>query len=183
MSSSSPQEAVDRIRSRRRHVRGPRTRRDLRGRPGRDRPGRPGRTLPLRPRAQGLPRHRSQHDVEGVVHGRKRRPQRRLLPHDRQHECRDAAIRRHRRNDLHGPPDERHELDRPGARPKRHDLQGHEHTCEREVPDRHRLRGRSRHRRDRDESRVQGGGQEERQPTPLSPLRSDGERKRRRRKR
>ena len=68
------------------------------------------RALALRPRAQGLPRHRAQHDLEGLVHGRGRRAERRLLPDGRQHERRDAAVRRHRRLDLHRPADARHDL-------------------------------------------------------------------------
>ena len=35
--------------------------------------------------------------LEGLVHGRRRRAQRRLLPDQRQHQHRDAAVRRHRR--------------------------------------------------------------------------------------
>ena len=64
----------------------------------------------LRPCAEGLPRHRSQHHVQGLVHGRRRRPERRLLPDRRQHEPRDAPVHRHRRLDLHRPPDPRHDL-------------------------------------------------------------------------
>ena len=64
------------------------------------RAGLPRRALALRPRAQGLPRHRAQHDVEGLVHGRGRRAERRLLPDGRQHQRRDAAVRRHRRLDF-----------------------------------------------------------------------------------
>ena len=75
-------------------------------RAGREQRGR----LALRPRAQGLPRHRAQHDVEGLVHGRGRRAQRRLLPDGRQHERRDAAVRRHRRLDVHRPAGARHDL-------------------------------------------------------------------------
>ena len=72
--------------------------------------GRARRAVALRPRPQGLPRHRPQHDLEGLVHGRERRPQRRLLPDDRQHERRDAPVRRHRRRHLHRPADARHDL-------------------------------------------------------------------------
>ena len=77
---------------------------------------RPRRALAFRPRAQGLPRHGAQHDLEGLVHGRERRPQRRLLPDGRQHERRDAAVRRHRRLDVHRPPDARHDLHGRGDR-------------------------------------------------------------------
>ena len=59
--------------------------------------GRARRALALRPGPQGLPGHGAQHDVEGLVHGRRRRAVRRLLPDDRQHQRRDAAVRRHRR--------------------------------------------------------------------------------------
>ena len=92
------------------------------------RTGRAGRAVALRPRAQGLPRHRAQHDLEGVVHGRRRRAERRLLPDDRQHERRDAPVRRHRRLHVHRPSDEGHDLDRPGAGQQRHGLPGHEHA-------------------------------------------------------
>ena len=73
---------------------------------------RPGRRLVLRSRAQGLPGHRREHDLEGLVHGRGRRPVGRLRAHRRQHERRDAAVRRHRRLDLHRPADPRHDLHR-----------------------------------------------------------------------
>ena len=145
-----------------------------------DSPGRAGRAVPLRPRPQGLPRHGTQHDVEGVVHGCRRRAERRLLPDDRQHERRDPPVRRHRRIDVHGSPDEGHDLDGPRARQQRHGLQSHEHAGEREVPNRHRLRGRPRRQRDPDEGRLRGGQEEEQEAEPLRPLRSDGERQRRR---
>ena len=81
------------------------------------------RALALRSGPQGLPRHRPQLDLEGLVHGRERRPQRRLLPDDRQHERRDAPVRRHRRLDVHRPPDARHDLRRRGdSRDRRHGL-------------------------------------------------------------
>ena len=148
------------------------------------RPGRAGRAVALRPRAQGLPRHGAQHDVEGVVHGRERRAQRRPLPDDRQHERRDPAVPGHRRVDVHGSPDQGHDLDGRGARPHRDGLQGHEHARQREVPDRHRLRRRPGRRRDPDEGRVQGRPEgEARRPAPLRPLRPDGERQRRGRRR
>ena len=93
------------------------------------RPGRAGRAVALRPRTQGLPRHRPQHDVEGLVHSRRRRVERRLLPDDRHHQRRDPAVPRHRRIHVHGPPDEGHDLDgarrsmaaacRAGSRPRR----------------------------------------------------------------
>ena len=90
------------------------------------RPGRPRRAVALRPRAQGLPRHRPQHDLEGLVHGRERRPERRLLPDGRQHERRDPPVRRHRRLDVHRPANARHDLrGRGGSRQRRHGLQGH----------------------------------------------------------
>ena len=82
---------------------------------------RAGRAVALRPRAQGLRRDRAQHDLEGLVHGRRRRPQRRLLPDQRQHQRRDAAVRRHRRLDVHRPADARHDVHGPGARRPRAD--------------------------------------------------------------
>ena len=86
---------------------------------------RAGRAFPLRPRAQGLPRHRAQHDVKGLVHGRGRRSERRLLPDDRQHERRDAAVRRHRRLDVHRSADSRHDVLGQRGRPGRHGVRGH----------------------------------------------------------
>ena len=71
-----------------------------------------------------------------------------------------------------------------GAGRQRDGLRGHEHAREREVPDRHRLRGRPGHERAPDEGRVQGrtrSDEEARRPAPLPPLRSDRERQRRRR--
>ncbi len=95
------------------------------------------RSLALRPRPQGLRRHRAQHDLEGLVHGRGRHAQRRLLPDGRQHERRDAPVRRHRRLDVHRPAGARHDLQRRGGRrQRRHGLQGHGDREERRVPDR-----------------------------------------------
>ncbi len=51
-----------------------------------------GRAVALRPRSQGLPRHRPQHDLQGLVHGRRRRPERRLLPDHRQHQRQVAPV-------------------------------------------------------------------------------------------
>ena len=94
-------------------------------------------TVALRPGTQGLPRHGPQLDLEGVVHGRERRPQRRLLPDDRQHERRDAPVRRHRRIDVHRPPDARHDLQgRGGPGDGRYGLQGDRDREERQVQDR-----------------------------------------------
>ena len=53
--------------------------------------------------------------LEGLVHGRRRRAQRRLLPDQRQHQQRDAAVRRHRRQHVHRPADARHDLHGRGA--------------------------------------------------------------------
>ena len=101
------------------------------------RTGLAGRPVALRPGAQGLPRHRPQLDLEGLVHGRERRPQRRLLPDDRQHERRDAPVRRHRRIDVHRPPDARHDLQgRGGPGDGRYGLQGDRDREERQVQDR-----------------------------------------------
>ena len=100
---------------------------------------RPGRAVALRPGAQGLRRHRAQPTLEGLVHGRRRRAQRRLLPDQRHHQQRDAAVRRHRRLDVHRPADARHDLHGPGARRPRADLPRHRDGQERPLPDRHRL--------------------------------------------
>ena len=105
---------------------------------------RAGRAVALRPRAQGLRRHRAQPTLEGLVHGRRRRAERRLLPDQRQHQQRDAAVRRHRRLDVHRPADARHDLHGPGARRPRADLPRHRHGQERALQDRHRLHDRLR---------------------------------------
>ena len=125
------------------------TRLDARAdRHGRRPAGRARRALALRPRPQGLPRHRAQHDLEGLVHGRGRRAQRRLLPDDRQHERRDAPVRRHRRLDLHRPPDPRHDLHgRSRSTHGGHGLPRHDDGEERQVPDRDRLHHRPGHER------------------------------------
>ena len=88
----------------------------------------------LRPGPQGLPRHGPQHHVEGLVHGRRRRALRRLLPDHRQHQRRDAAVRRHRRQHLHRPADPRHDLHRGVASTARAWRAGYEHRQERPVP-------------------------------------------------
>ena len=97
---------------------------------------RPRRALALRPRAEGLPRHGPQHDLEGLVHGRERRAQRHLLPDGRQHERRDAPVRRQRRLDVHRPPDARHDLRRwrRCRRQRRDGVQGDGDGEERQVP-------------------------------------------------
>ena len=141
------------------------------------RPRRHGRPVPLRPRPQGLPRHCAQHDVEGLVHGRGRRPQRRLLPDDRQHERRDAPVHGHRRVDVHGSPGARHDLlGRGAARQRRHGLSRDDHREEREVHDRDPVRHRSgaKHRAHAREALPRG-----RRLPPVRPLRPDRERQRR----
>ena len=79
------------------------------------RAGRPWRAVALRPGPQGLPGHGSEHGVEGLVHGRRRDPERRLLPDRRQHQRRDPPVHRHGRRDVHRPPGSRHDVH--GARP------------------------------------------------------------------
>ena len=145
------------------------------------RAGLAGGAVALRPGTQGLPRHRPQLDLEGLVHGRERRPQRRLLPDDRQHERRDAAVRRHRRLDVHRPPDARHDLRRRGdSRDGRHGLPGDRDGEERQVQDRDGVPHRSgpEHGADAGPDRSQAGGL-----PALRALRPDGERQRRRRRR
>ncbi len=141
--------------------------------------GSPGRALPLRSGEEGLPRHRPQHDLEGLVHGRERRAQRRLLPDDRQHERRDAPVRRHRRVDVHRPADARHDLHGGGeARLGRHGVHRHGDGEERQVPDRDRVRHGSGPEHGAD------GGQVPADVTRLPavrPLRRDGQRQRGRR--
>ena len=101
---------------------------------------RSGSPVALRPRPQGLPGHRSQPDVEGLVHGGRRRPQRRLLPDGRQHQRRDAAVHRQRWVDVHRPPGPRHDLHRRRDRGHRWDgLPGDRVREPRHVLDRHRL--------------------------------------------
>ena len=103
-------------------------------------PGGPGSPVALRPRPQGLPGHRSQPDIQGLVHGGRRDPQRRLLPDGRQHQRRDAAVHRQRRVDVHGPPGPRHDLHRRRDRGHRWDGLPRDGVREsRDVPDRHRL--------------------------------------------
>ena len=80
--------------------------------------------------------------LEGLVHRRRRRAVRRLLPDHRQHQRRDHAVRRHRRADVHRPADPRHDLHRAVDRRERDGLPGHEHREERQVPAGHRLRDR-----------------------------------------
>ena len=124
------------------------------GRPRR--PGRPRSAVALRPGAEGLPGHRAQPILEGLVHGCERRPQRRLLPDDRQHERRDAPVRRHRRLDLHGPADAGHDVQRGGsARSGGAGLQDHGTGEERQVPDRDRVHHRPEPQRRPDARRVQ----------------------------
>ena len=77
------------------------------GRVGRAR--RAGRHVLFRPRAQGLCRHRGAsrfaRELEGLVHGRRRRALRRLRTDGGQHQRRHAPVRRHRRQDVHRPAD------------------------------------------------------------------------------
>ena len=128
---------------------------DPRGEPER-RARRPRRALALRPRAEGLPRHGPQHDLEGVVHGRERRAQRHVLPDGRQHERRDAAVRRQRRLDVHRSPDAGHDLRGGGGAGQRRDgVQGDGDGEERQVPDRDHLPHRSRPQHGGDAGRVQ----------------------------
>ena len=101
--------------------------------------GRSGGDVALRPCPQGLRRDGAERALEGVVHGRRRRAQRRLLPDQRQHQQRDAPVRRHGRLDVHGPADPRHDLHGPGARQASADVPGHGEGQERQVPHRHRL--------------------------------------------
>ena len=73
---------------------------------------RAGRAVALRPRSQGLSRHLAHDRVEGLVHRRRWRAQRCVLPDDRQHQRRDAAIHRDRWVDLHRSANPRHGVDR-----------------------------------------------------------------------
>ena len=144
------------------------------------RPGRPGRALALRPRAQGLPRYRPQQDLEGLVHGRERRPQRRLLPDGRQHQRRDPPVRRHRRLHVHRPADAGHDLRGGGAsRLRRHGVHRDGDCEERQVSDRDRLRDRSRRQHRGHERQVPAG---DRRTPAVRALRPDGERQRGRRR-
>ena len=144
---------------------------------------RAGRAVALRPRAQGLRGHRAQHDLEGLVHGRRRRAQRRLLPDQRQHQRRDAAVHRHRRLELHRPADARHDLHGQGDRRPRADLPRDDHGQERALQDRHRLHDRpvapdGAHPLEVRRAEGQAVGL-----PPLRPPRPDAQRQRRRRQR
>src|SRR3954470_11343172 len=144
---------------------------------------RAGCAVALRPGAQGLRGHRAQHDLEGVVHGRQRRAERRLLPNQRQHQRRDAAVPRQRRLELHRPADARHDLHGPGDGRPSADLPCHDDGQERALQDRHRL-----HHRplapDRahplEVRRAEGPAVRLR---PVRPSRPDAQRQRRRRQR
>jgi hypothetical protein len=138
-----------------------------------------GRRLPLRPGPQGLPRHGAQPHLQGLVHGRRRRPVRRLLPDRRQHQRRDPPVRRHRRRQLHRPADPRHDLHRHGPRPGRDGLPGHRHGQERPLPDRHRLPDRPGQGHGRHAGALPAAGRLARRLPPLRPPRPDGERQRR----
>ena len=92
------------------------------------------RTSTWRARTASAPRATR---LEGLVHGRERRALRRLLPDGRQHERRDAAVHRHRRLDVHRPPDARHDLHGRGRRRlRRHGVHGDRDGEERQVHDR-----------------------------------------------
>ncbi len=147
---------------------------------GGDRAGSPRRHVPLRPGPQGLPRHRPEPHLEGLVHGRGRRPVGRVLPDRGQHQRRDAAVRRHRRLDVHGRPDPRHDVHRPVPRPQRHGVPRRQHGEERPLPPRHRL-----HHRPTAEQRGDADDAPPREPPRpagrLRPVRRDDQRQRRRR--
>ena len=112
------------------------------------RPAAPRQTGPARSRTSPWPARtasaRREPRLEGLVHGRRRRAERRLLPDQRQHQQRDAAVRRHRRLDVHRPADARHDLHGPGARQPSADVPRDGEGQERPLPDRHRLPDRPR---------------------------------------
>ncbi len=144
---------------------------------------RAGCAVALRPRAQGLRGHGAQHDLEGVVHGRQRRAERRLLPDQRQHQRRDAAVHRQRRLELHRSADARHDLHGPGDRRPRADLPRDDHGQERALRDRHRLHDRPLAPDGPHPLEVRRAeGQAVRLP-PVRPPRPDAQRQRRRRDR
>ncbi len=79
------------------------------------------------------------HDLEGLVHGGRWSPERRLVPDHRQHQRQVAPVHRDRRPHLHRPPGARHDLDGHGPRRERDGVPGHQHGQERRVQARHRL--------------------------------------------
>ena len=89
-------------------------------------PGLPGRAVPLRSRSQGLRRHGTQHDVQGLVHGGRRRAERRVIPDDRQHQRQVPAVHRHRRQHVHRFAGTGHDVDCVHARRQRHGVPGHD---------------------------------------------------------
>ena len=100
------------------------------------------RAVALRPRAQGLRRHGAQPTARRSGSRSPTACSATSTTRPRQHQHRDAAVRRHRRLDVHRPADARHDLHGPGARRPRADLPGHRDREERPLPDRHRLRHR-----------------------------------------
>ena len=126
---------------------------------------RSGRPVALRPGAQGLPGHRPEHRVEGLVHGRRRDAQRRLLPDGRQHQRRNPPVHRHGRRDLHRPPGPRHDVHGAGRdRHRRDGLQGDRVGQGRPVPHRDHLRHRPEPERRPDAARVHAQAQAQQQP-------------------
>ena len=112
--------------------------------------------------------HGSEHGVEGLVHGRRRDAQRRLLPDRRQHQRRDPPVHRHGRHDLHRPPGPRHDVHGGGRdRHRRDGLQGDRVGQGRPVQHRDHLRHRPEPERRPDAGRLHAQA-EERPPCSCS---------------
>ena len=80
----------------------------------------------------------AQHRLEGLVHGGRRRPFRRVRADHRQHERRHPAVHRHRRRHLHRPANPRHDL-HGGGRSLRNGLHGDRQRRQPRLPAGHHL--------------------------------------------
>ena len=147
----------------------------------RDRGRRPRRAVALRPGAQGLRRHGAQPHVEGLVHGRRRRAERRLLPdqrHDRNETLQYVVTDGATFTDLQTR-DMTYTVQR--ARRPRADVPRHGDGEERPLPDRHRLPHRPRPPDRAPALALPGAARRGPRLPPLRPLRPDAQRQRRRR--
>ena len=120
--------------------------------------------------------------LQGLVHGGRRRAERRLVPHDRQHEREDAPVHRHGRPDVHRPPGAGHDVDGHGSRRRRDGVPGDEHGQERRLPTGDRLHHRPGPQHRAHEHQADPGASRASSAVPgVRALRRDGERQRRRR--
>ena len=93
-------------------------------------------------RQQVRARHVHNHQQPSLVHRRRRRDVRGLLPPRRRPEHAGHAVRRHRRHQLRRPGTRRHQPRRDDARRESPPVHRHQHRQERQVPHHHRLRHR-----------------------------------------